>query len=305
MRRTIQQLDTDIVCGTLPLDVTLVAAFLAARQMQLPFYAYMHDLWLENTRPGSPLAHFAAAWEPVILRHATRVLCTTQAMQQHYAQHYGLQTSLLPHTIAEPELLQMPSAIRPARMSQPTVLFVGAVSRSMNLDALKVVAAASELLPQGYALLYCTAAEPATVSQWGIHSSRLRITYVSRAEVQRLQSAAHILLAPLSHKNCSIAEVRTVFSTKLLEYLVSGRPIIVFAPEDSYQARSARKKGWGYVVTEDAPAALADAIRRLMTDERLAAHLVQNALREARRRSAKLYAAQLQQWVAEDTRPTG
>ena len=48
-------------------------------------------------------------------------------------------------------------------------------------------------------------------------------------------------------------EVRTVFSTKILEYLVSGRPIVVFAPEGSYHAESAKKNGWGYVVTEDSP----------------------------------------------------
>jgi hypothetical protein len=75
-----------------------------------------------------------------------------------------------------------------------------------------------------------------------------------------LQSEAHVLVAPLSHKNCSIDEVRTVFSTKLLEYLIAGRPIVVFAPEDSYHAESARRGGWGgYVVSEDSPAALASA----------------------------------------------
>ena len=38
-------------------------------------------------------------------------------------------------------------------------------------------------------------------------------------------------------------EVRTVFSTKLLEYLIAGRPIVVFAPHDSYHATSAQKEG--------------------------------------------------------------
>ena len=128
----------------------------------------------------------------------------------------------------------------PPHMSKPTVLFVGAVNPAMNLDALQVLAAASELLPPEYELLYCTATDLATLQRLGIHSSRLRATYVSRAEVQRLQSEAHVLVAPLSHKNCSLDEVRTVFSTKLLEYLIAGRPIVVFAPGRSYHAESAK-----------------------------------------------------------------
>ena len=119
-------------------------------------------------------------------------------------------------------------------MAKPTVLFVGGVQQDMNLDSLKTLASASELLPSEYELLYCTSTDLATLNRLGIQSSRLRVKYVSRAEVQRLQSEAHVLVAPLSHKNCSMDEVRTVFSTKILEYLVSGRPIIVFAPEDSY-----------------------------------------------------------------------
>lgn len=301
VRRTIQKLRTDVVVGTLPLDVNIAVAFLAARQLHIPFYAHMHDLWLENTRPGSAIARFAALWEPVILQQATRVLCMTEAMQKHYARKYGIHTYLLPHTIAEQDLLRIPSGVRLARLPHPTVLFVGAVSPPMNLDALKVLAAAAEFLPQEYELLYCTSTDLATLNRLGIHSSRLRATYVSRAEVQCLQSEAHVLIAPLSHKNCSLDEVRTVFSTKLLEYFISGRPIIVFAPEDSYHAISARNNGWGYVVTEDSPKVLANAIMKVMTDEELAANLVRGALREAQVRNAKPYAQQLQKWVVEDT----
>jgi glycosyltransferase involved in cell wall biosynthesis len=91
-----------------------------------------------------------------------------------------------------------------------------------------------------------------------------------------------------------------VFSTKLLEYLIAGRPIVVFAPEDSYHAQSARENGWGYVVTEDSPAALAAAIERVIADENLAAGLVRGALQEARSRTAKTHAQRLFEWVLED-----
>jgi glycosyltransferase involved in cell wall biosynthesis len=302
MRRAFTAAGTDVVLAAFPREDFLVAAFLAARRLRLPFYVHMHDLWSDNLSPGTAAARFADTWEPVILRQATRVLCMTEAMQEHFAKKYGLPTELLPHSIPEQDYRRAPREMLPPQRSKPLILFVGAVNPAMNLDALKVLASASELLPKEYELLYCTSTDLPTLHRLGIQSSRLRATYVSRAAVQRLQSEAHVLVAPLSHKNCAMEEVQTVFSTKLLEYLISGRPIVVFAPEASYHATSARQHGWGYVVTEDSPAALAAAIVKVTTDEKLAAELVHRALQEARSRNSRRHAERLRQWVLMDAR---
>jgi glycosyltransferase involved in cell wall biosynthesis len=299
--RVFKESKTDVVLGAFPSDDFLVAAFLAARDLGLPFYAHMHDLWLEQMPKGTVTARFAKQWEPSILRESSRVLCMTEAMQRHYETKYGIKTYLLPHCVPDNGKF-MPTEMRAAKMKTPTVLFVGAVLKEMNLDSLKTLANASELLPKQYRLLFCTSSDLVTLNRLGIQSSRLTVKYVSRAEVQRLQSEADVLVAPLSHKDCAIDEVRTVFSTKLLEYLVSGRPIVVYAPEGSYHVESARKHGWGYVVTEDSPAALAAAIREVASNEDLAAELVRRALEEARTRSASYHAERLQQWVLADSR---
>jgi glycosyltransferase involved in cell wall biosynthesis len=301
IRRSLKKRDTGVVLAAFPYDDYLVAAFLAARHLKLPFYAYMHDLWIENMPFGTAAARFAEKWEPVILRKSTRVLCMTEAMQKHYEAKYGIRTELLPHSVPEEDYLNAPPEMRSPQLPRPTVLFVGNLSFPMNLDALKVLACASELLPSDYELLFCTSMDAASLDRLGIRSNRLKVKYLSRTQVRSLQSEAHVLIAPLSHKNCSIDEVRTVFSTKLLEYLVSGRPIVVFAPQGSYHAESAAKNGWGYVVTEDSPAVLATAIVRVATDHNLAKGLVRAALREARSRSAEYHGKRLNDWVAADS----
>ena len=158
----------------------------------------------------------------------------------------------------------------------------------MNRDALAVLAQASELLPADVRLLFLTRASEAALAACGISSSRLSARCVPREEVAKALSAAHVLVAPLSHKNGGMDEVRTVFSTKLLEYLVSGRPILVFAPGDSFHAQSARTHGWGWVVDRDDPRALAAGICKLLDDESLAAGLVTAALAEAPAGSRRL-----------------
>lgn len=301
LEKTFIRLGTTVVLAAYPFAELMVASFLAARKLGLPFYAHMHDLWMENVLSSTKMGRFAEQWEPLVLRESTRVLCMTEAMQSHYATKYGIRTELLPHTVSERDYFNAPQEMRPPRLENPTVLFVGAVDPAFNLDALKVLAAAAELLPADYQLLFCTSSDLDSLQCMGIKSSRLRVLYVSRSEVQKLQSEAHVLIAPLSHKNCSSHEVRTVFSTKLLEYLISGRPIIVFAPEVSFEAESAKKGGWGLVVSDDSPSALAAAIVKITTDQNIAAKLVRGALKEAQNRRAALQAERLHNWTMEDT----
>ena len=165
IQRQMREFKPAVVFGAFPDGVYLVAAFRAAQQMRLPFYVHMHDLWLENTRRGTAEARLAACWEPRILCHATRVLCMTEGMQKHYEKKYGIHTDLLPHCIADRDLSSAPLTILPPQRQSPTVLFVGAVSYPMNLDALKVLAEASELLPQDYTLLFCTSLTQEALAQ--------------------------------------------------------------------------------------------------------------------------------------------
>ena len=102
--KALEELRTDIVLAAYPREDFLVAAFHAARKLNLPFYVHMHDLWMENMPPGSAASRFAEKWEPVILKQSTRVLCMTPSMQKYYERKYRIQTDLLPHTIPEPGL---------------------------------------------------------------------------------------------------------------------------------------------------------------------------------------------------------
>lgn len=301
IQQSLRQLGTKLVLATYPFDELLVAAFRAAQKLGLPFYAYMHDLWEENTAQGSRRRRFAEQWEPIILTKSTRILCVTETMQWHYEKKYGVSTELLQHSIPDRDFLSAPTELQHPKMAKPTVLFSGGVSRQFNLDALRVLTAASELLPPDYDLILATHFTADKLTQLGLNSTRLQVKHVSRSDLRRFQSKAHVLIAPLSHKNCTQDEVKVLFSTKLLTYLLSGRPIIVFAPADSYHAESAKKNGWGYVVTEDSPTALASAIITVVQDSNLSAQLVENAFREARSRHAKYQAQHLHHWVEIDS----
>jgi glycosyltransferase involved in cell wall biosynthesis len=279
-----------------------VSAFRVAREASIPFYAHMHDLWEENEAPGTAAGRLTRRWEEIILRQSRRVLCMTDAQAEFYREKYGISPQLLPHAVPPATLAAAPRALLPPTLSPRTVLFVGAVSDEMNSDALAVLVRSVEFLPADVQVLIISRISREGLLRSGVAlGPRIAARSVSREEVARLTSSCHVLFAPLSHKNCSPCEVRTVFSTKLLEYLVSGRPILVFAPADSFHAQSARRGQWGHVVDQDDPGALAAGIVELLKDEALCSRLVAGALAEARRRDAAVYAQRLYEWVREDS----
>src|SRR5262245_1760554 len=49
IRRRLRRHSASVVLGVYPREDYFVAAFLAAGRLGLPFYAHMHDLWVENT----------------------------------------------------------------------------------------------------------------------------------------------------------------------------------------------------------------------------------------------------------------
>lgn len=299
--RRLKVRSADVLMASCPAAEYAVAAYIAARCLRIPFYLHMHDLWQENLKLGNLLYRFSSKWEPRLIQDSTRLLCMTEEMQAHYGARYGVHGELMAHTVAAKAIEDLPSGMKPADLLNPRIVFVGNISEQMNTDALRQFSCAADLLPDNYRTQVYTPASLECLWGLGICSRRLEVTYARREQIAEIQSRAAVLVALLSHKRCSAAEVRTVFSTKLLEYFTSGRPILVFAPADSHHARSAAELGWGHVVTEDDPKLLARAIVRLVEDTGLAAKCVSNALEEARRRCSAVNAARLAEYVARDS----
>jgi glycosyltransferase involved in cell wall biosynthesis len=111
----------------------------------------------------------------------------------------------------------------------------------------------------------------------------------------RLQKEADLLYLPLAFETPWPDEIRTVFPTKAVEYLVSGTPILLHGPADCFTVKDAREQGWAHVIDTKDPEALREGIRRLVVDRSLREKLVENARAEAVRRDARRIAKGLQE----------
>ena len=77
---------------------------------------------------------------------------------------------------------------------------------------------------------------------------------------------ADLLLLPLDFSQFSVNLAQYSIPTKMPEYMASGTPILVYAPEDMALSEYARNEGWAKVISERNKAVLRQEILNLMRD---------------------------------------
>lgn len=277
-----------------PTTAFLLGAWQASRRLNLPLYVHLHDMWQESYRGTRAYVERSAAWwyERRLLRDARRIFTITEDARKHYLKKLGIDSFVLQHSIPETDLASFSATL--ASGAKPRVVhFAGYIYPSMNEDALVNVVQALNFCKNDVIFECYTQSEVQLLASVGIGGPRVRVAFVQRRDVMIAQRKADLVILPLAFRSTNPLEIRTVFPTKLLEYLVCGRPILVHAPADSWVSRNARRDGWGEVVDTPDPRLLASSIDRLLAEPQRQESLVAASFAEAKRRAAPVIARSL------------
>jgi glycosyltransferase involved in cell wall biosynthesis len=270
----------------------LLGAWLAAREVGLPLYVHMHDTW-EESLTGLPVTLNRLAprvFERRVLKSAANVFAITEEAAAHFRAKHGCSTSVLKHCIPDADI---EAAVRVgASEIENRIHFAGGIYPLMNQDAVVNLVKALDHCTSGITLDGYTF-DVTGLAAAGIGGPRVSLRYAPKAEVMAAQRRSALLFLPLAFHSTNPTEIQTVFPTKLLEYLVSGRPILVHAPPDSWVSRAARTEGWGEVVDEPDSRQLAHRIDSLLADQPKQEALVTAAFKAACDRRASAVAHRL------------
>jgi glycosyltransferase involved in cell wall biosynthesis len=102
------------------------------------------------------------------------------------------------------------------------------------------------------------------------------------SEMPGVQREADLLFLPLAFNSPYPDLVRTSATTKLGEYLATGRPVLVHAPPDSFVSWYFREHDCGVLVDQLDSSVLAEAINNVLGDEALRQRLGARAWERAR-----------------------
>lgn len=160
----------------------------------------------------------------------------------------------------------------------PRMLYAGRVGLGID-ESLKNIASAIEKVNTDLNIDLKFALQVKDIPDWANEYSCVQHNnFVAYDELPRVFAEADFLILPYDFSEESISFIRYSMPTKAPEYMVSGTPIIIFAPEDTAMVRYAKKLNWAKVVQENSIDELVSVIKKLLNDESERKTIAQNAI---------------------------
>lgn len=279
----IDQLQPDLIYTQLgSLDLIRMVTRLVA-ETHLPLVIHMMDDW-----PTTPLIHgllapynkwrMRAEFLPLVM-NATALMSISHKMSRAFEQRYGRQFITFHNPIESQRWLRSAKKAWVANMPFRLV-YAGRIGRANQVSLQTLCDAIAELHGSGRAVqLDLYTLEHSAVA--GIALQRNGCVFVHPqvpyAEMPVLLAGADLLILPLDFGTDSIRFAKYSMPTKTAEYMISGAPVLVYAPPDLALTEYARDDKWALIVSEQSCESLKHAILQLMDDQGLREQLGRRA----------------------------
>jgi glycosyltransferase involved in cell wall biosynthesis len=202
-----------------------------------------------------------------LARDAAAVLTIGDDMREAFQKRYGLDSTPV-HNAVDIAEWDAAASERHSR-AVPVAVYVGRLARSNSKALLDVARCVDSLDARGVRVRM----DVYTPDESGWTANRLRklgsVTVnppVPHEDIPGLLADADLLILPLDFGRESRGFARLSIPTKLAEYMASGTPILVYAPEQTAVARYVAREGCGVVVTRRNGALLTAAVRATFSD---------------------------------------
>ena len=247
----------------------LPAACLAARQVGVPFYAYIFDHYSKREWVDPVARSWARRLEPWMLKRAAAVIVPNETLRDDLFDDYGVEATVI-HNSCDIAAYEASPPERPAgNGGGVSIVYTGDVYEA-HFDAFRNLLEALERIERPRVELHLYTARTAEFLE--TYAIRGRVVYHPHhqpSEMPGIQQQADLLFLPLAFDSPYPDIVKTSAPGKMAEYLAARRPVVVHAPPDSFISWYFRQHECGLVVDRNDPAELARALDLILKDEAL------------------------------------
>jgi glycosyltransferase involved in cell wall biosynthesis len=289
VRRAIRKNKVNSIYIHYPNGAFAVAAYLEAKRAKIPYIFYQDILWEEREK-GAEL-ELAREFEAKVIAHATHCIAITEFAAAHQAEKHGRPFHTIPHTL---DIANVPEGISKTNNQKKRIHFAGGIYPRMNEDSVLRFMEACKLLPFEFEFEFCSPDVPKSLKDYNIEWK-----YLSKEKLLEAQSTCDLLFLPQAFESSTASMIRHNFPTKTMEYLCSGRPILVHSPADSYLSDLCANMGFGMLVDQPDVKQLAQAIEDLLSDYDLQESYVNKAIALAKERNSEIWFKELDSILAE------
>jgi glycosyltransferase involved in cell wall biosynthesis len=216
----------------------------------------------------------------ILLDNASLLMGVSDAMANEYKIRYN-KTFITFHNPININFWKEYQKIDYKLTSSPTILYAGRVGLGIQ-SSLETIAKAVHTvnieLNTSIRFILQTAEKPIWSNIYTCVDHR---NFVSYNDLPRVISESDILLLPYDFSKESIKYIKYSMPTKAPEYMISGTPILVFAPEGTAIVKYAKEYEWAKVITENNISKISESIKQLIESKELRQQIAQNAIKIA------------------------
>lgn len=282
-KKTIKDKNINSIIGFSDYGPAMIGAYILYKITKKTYSIFLFDLYKGNPFPfpGNQLASF---FEPLIFKSANQIIVGNEGTREFYVKRYGQGISkkikiIQNSTFPEPyiKLQNIPQEIK-SPSSPYQILFTGNIAWPQTRSLKNLIKAVNEINDINIKLKIYSPNPKDYLQKIGItESEKVEISVASPKEMPEIQSKADILFIPLSWNTESQAIIDTATPTKLIDYLIAGRPMLIHAPASSFLVKYAKDKNFAEVVDEENIEKLKESIKKLLTDKEFSNTIVKNA----------------------------
>ena len=250
----------------------------ASEACDVKFYAYLHDTLAEGLS-HKRYKNIAKVVQQNIFNSSHKIFVMSEGMKELFKNKYSVDTIPLLHSFSE--------NIAKNKFNNDAVeksIFWGGAIYAINKETvLRVHAACQDL---NYTLTLSAANTPEKLANLGFENKNIEILpFLSREDYISTVGNQGALLLSIDWPDESAVhkdELGTIFPTKTIEYLISGRPILVHCSEEYFLAKFFKKYQCGIVLTDRDPQKIKEQIEAVFSDEKQLKEMVSNAYKASK-----------------------
>lgn len=200
--------------------------------------------------------------EPLIVSRAAAVIVTNEETRDFLVAKFAKLRSRVAIVRNSTDAPLRDLARAPYQPTRPyTIVFAGHVYWAQEESVQNLVEAMRFLADAPIKLRLLVLRPPQTLIAAIAGRSNIELGNAPRRELPGILQSAGLLFLPFGWNTPAPDIVRTASPAKLAEYLAAGVPILVHAPDYALVSNYVKRHRCGFVVSENSPLALAEAIR--------------------------------------------
>jgi len=262
--------------GVFPNEFYLFAAAKVAAKLNLPFYSWFHNTYLDNKSGVERI--IARLVQPYIFKESKVIFTMSEGMTNYMRKKYPKFDSRFDSLLHGFDFT-MPETVPNLEINHPVrFLLTGNINHS-NKDATERLCRSVIKSPNHLLEIY-SGTPPSMFRGMGIKGDNVKIhSFIPLKDLESKFSSFDIMLLPHGFEgNLSRAEYKTIFPTRTIPLLYSGKPILAHMPKDTNIYYFLNKYECSELVTNKNESYLENSIERLIQDVGYRKKIVRNAI---------------------------